>query len=298
MYTESRLSEKIKSFATFSFIPLFAFVTVLLIPFVLGLLLTFTNWDGVSSITSLNYGWIGLESYIESLTDSDFWGALILTFKYVILVLVFTNLVAFSIAMLVTSKLRGRNFFRSVFFVPNLIGGVILGFIWVFIFSRFMEFVGSITNIELFEYSWLVDPDKAFLALVIVGVWQMSGYMMLIYIAGLVGVPNDVLEASSIDGANGRQQLRHIILPLMIPAFTISLFLTIRNSFMVFDVNLALTNGGPFRATEMVTLHIYNEAFLFQNYGTGQAKAVILFLIVAIIAIFQVVMTKRLEVES
>ncbi len=297
MYKESRLIDRARSLLTFTAIPLFAFLTVLLIPFLLGFLLTFTDWDGVSSIASLNYSWIGMESYINSFADSDFWSALMLTFRYVILVVIFTNLVAFSIALLVTSKLRGRNFFRSVFFVPNLIGGVILGFIWVFIFSRFMEFVGALTNIELFQYSWLVDPDKAFLAIVIVSVWQMSGYMMLIYIAGLVGIPEDVIEASSIDGASQRQQLRYIIMPLMVPAFTISLFLTIRNSFMVFDVNLALTNGGPFRSTELVTLHIYNEAFLFQNYGTGQAKAVILFFIVAAIAIFQVLMGKRLEVD-
>lgn len=296
MFTERDPLQRVQTFFTFAFLPLFAFFTVLLIPFLLGLLLTFTDWDGVAAIASFDYGWIGFENYADSINDASFWGALTLTFQYVFLVIVLTNIAAFGIALLVTSKLFGRNFFRSLFFVPNLIGGVVLGFIWVFIFSRFMEFVGSATGIELFRHSWLVDPDKAFWAIVIVSVWQMSGYMMLIYIAGLVSVPLDVIEASSIDGANGYQQLRHIILPLMIPAFTISLFLTLRNSFMVFDVNLALTNGGPFRSTELVTLHIYNEAFLFQNYGTGQAKAVILFIIVAAIALFQVLMTKRMEV--
>jgi raffinose/stachyose/melibiose transport system permease protein len=294
MYSERSVFDRLKTFATFSFIPLFAFATVLLIPFLLGLLLTFTDWNGVSAISSLDYHWIGLENYTAVFHDKDFWAALVLTFKYVILVVIFTNVVAFSIALLVTSKLKARNFFRSVFFVPNLIGGVILGFIWVFIFSRFMEYLGSITNIPLFQFSWLVDPDKAFIALVIVSVWQLSGYMMLIYIAGLVGVPNDVIEAASIDGATQLQQLRHVVMPLMIPAFTISLFLTLRNSFMVFDVNLALTGGGPFRSTELVTLHIYNEAFLYQHYGDGQAKSVILFVIVATIAVIQVLATNRL----
>lgn len=295
MYSERTIFEKLKSAATFLLIPLFAFATVLLIPFLVGVMLTFTNWDGVSAITAFQYEWIGLGNYVEALNDSAFWDALLLTFKYVILVVFFTNVISFSIALLVTSKLKGRNFFRSVFFVPNLIGGVILGFIWVFIFTGFMEYIGSILNIPLFQFSWLVDPDKAFYAMVIVSVWQLSGYMMLIYIAGLVGVPNDVIEAASIDGANYLQKLWYIIMPLMIPAFTISLFLTLRNSFMVFDVNLGLTGGGPFRSTELVTLHIYNEAFLYQNFGTGQAKAVILFIIVATIAVIQVFATNRME---
>ncbi len=295
MYTEKGLLDKLKSFATFSFIPLFAFVTVLLIPFLVGFLLTFTDWNGIAAISSLDYNWVGLKNYSVAFADKDFWTALLLTFKYVILVVVFTNIIAFAIALLVTSKLSGRNFFRSIFFVPNLIGGVVLGFIWVFIFSRFVEYIGDITNLAAFQHSWLVDPDKAFIALVIVSVWQLSGYMMLIYIAGLVGIPNDIIEASSIDGASPWQRLRHIVMPLMIPAFTISLFLTLRNSFMAFDVNLALTGGGPFRSTELVTLHIYNEAFRFQNYGDGQAKAVILFVIVATIAIIQVLATNRLE---
>jgi raffinose/stachyose/melibiose transport system permease protein len=298
VYKENTLLQKLTSFATFALIPLFAFVTVLLIPFLTGLFLTFTDWDGLSSIASLDYNWAGLENYTQSLADANFWTALSLTFLYTILVVILTNVAALLIALLVTSGLKGRNFFRSVFFVPNLIGGVILGFIWQFIFSGLVVYLGSVTKLEVLQFSWLVDTTKAFIALVVVSVWQLSGYMMLVYIAGLIRIPHDVIEASSIDGANGIQQLLHIKLPLMVQAFTISLFLTLRNSFMVYDVNLALTGGGPFRTTELISMHIYNEAFRFQNYGTGQAKAVMLFIIVAIVAVAQVVITKRMEVEA
>jgi len=297
MYQQKTVLERLTAFFTFAFLPLFAFATVLLIPFLIGLFLTFTNWDGIQSITSFDYDWIGLENYVESYEDDTFWDTMFFTFRYVSLVVIFTNIVAFMIALLVTSKIPGRNLFRAAFFVPNLIGGVVLGFIWQFIFSRFIEYVGLVTGLSIFEFSWLVDPDKGFNALVIVGVWQMSGYMMLIYIAGLISIPQDVIEASSIDGANWLRQLLFIKMPLMVQAFTISIFLTLKNAFMAFDVNLALTNGGPFRSTELVTLHIYNEAFISQNYGTGQAKAVILFVIVALIALIQVGITKRREVE-
>lgn len=298
MYKENALPEKLISFVTFALIPLFAFITVLLIPFLTGLLLTFTNWNGLSSIASLDYNWASLENYTNAFTNTTFWTAISLTFLYTILVVIFTNVIALLIALLVTSGLKGKNFFRAVFFVPNLIGGVILGFIWQFIFAQLVVYLGSLTGLEELQFSWLVDTNKAFMAMVIVSVWQLSGYMMLIYIAGLIGIPQDVIEASSIDGANGMQQIFYIKLPLMVQAFTISLFLTLRNSFMVYDVNLALTGGGPFRSTELISMHIYNEAFRFQNYGTGQAKAVILFIIVAIIAVAQVVLTKRMEVEA
>lgn len=298
MYKETTWLGKLTSFATFALVPLFAFVTVLLLPFLTGLFLTFTNWNGLSSIAAFDYNWIGIENYLSVFADSHFWAALGLTFLYTFLVVILTNIAALGLALLVTSALRGRNFFRAVFFAPNLIGGVLLGFIWQFIFSGLVVYLGSVTGSELLRFSWLVDTTKAFIALVLVSVWQLSGYMMLIYIAGLTRIPHDVLEASSIDGATAFQQLRFIKLPLMVQAFTISLFLTLRNSFMVYDVNLALTNGGPFRTTELISMHIYNEAFRFHNYGTGQAQAVVLFVIVAAIAVIQVVVTKRREVEA
>lgn len=298
MYKQKSLLEKIATFATFGLFPLFAFVTVLLIPFMAGFFLTFTDWKGLSSITTINYKWIGLENYFASLSDPAFWTALSNTFRYMLLVVVLTNIISLLLALLVTSNLKGRNLFRSIFFVPNLIGGVILGFIWQFVFSGLVVYLGDLTGLDVLKYSWLVDTDKAFTAMVIVSIWQLSGYMMLVYIAGLTRIPQEVLEASSIDGANVFQQFLYVKLPLMAQAFTISLFLTLKSSFMVYDVNLSLTGGGPFRTTELISMHIYNEAFRFQHYGTGQAKAVILFVIVAVIAVFQVLITKRMEVEE
>lgn len=298
MYQEKSVFGKIISFVVFALFPLFAFVTVLFLPFLVGVFLTFTDWQGTSSITVLNYSWVGLENYLASFSDPSFWTAMSLTFRYMILVVVLTNILALLLALLVTSALKGRNVFRSIFFVPNLIGGVILGFIWQFIFSGLVVYLGDLTGLGALKYSWLVDTDKAFAAMVIVSVWQLSGYMMLIYIAGLTRIPQEVLEAASIDGANAFQQLVYVKFPLMMQAFTISIFLTLKNSFMVYDVNLALTGGGPYRTTELISMHIYNEAFRFQNYGTGQAKAVILFLVVAVIAVAQVLISKRSEVEA
>jgi len=298
MYLEKTFTEKLRSFATFALIPLFAFTVVLVIPFIIGVLLSFTDWNGITPIDSLNYHWIGLQNFAAALSDQTFINTLGLTFAYVALVVIITNIIAFLLAVLVTSNLPLRNFFRAAFFVPNLIGGVILGFIWQFIFATFIQQVGHITGIAAFKHSWLVETDKAFAALVIVGVWQLSGYMMLIYIAGLVGISQEVVEAATIDGASMFQQLWRIKIPLMIQAFTISIFLTLRNSFMVFDVNLSLTKGGPFRSTEMVTLHIYNEAFIGQKFGSGQAQAIMLFAIVAIVATTQVMISKRLESRS
>lgn len=293
MYNERNFIDKLKVFTTFAAIPLFAFLIVVLLPIVMGIFMTFTTWTGFSG--SLKE-FVGLEHYLDALSDTLFWDSIVVTFKYVFFTLVLTNVIAFGLALLVTSGMKGQNFFRMGFFTPNLIGGIILGFIWQFIFSRVL--VGDFLNLDIFSTSWLADPDKAFWVLVIVGVWQSSGYMMLIYIAGLMGINKSLLEAAELDGASLWKQMIKIKIPLMIPSFTISLFLTLQRSFLVFDVNLSLTNGGPFRSTELIAMHIYNEAFLYQNYGSGQAKAFILFIIVAIIAFTQVGIMKKLEVES
>jgi raffinose/stachyose/melibiose transport system permease protein len=295
MYAQKTFIERLRTFFTFGFLPLLAFTTVLLIPFLVGVMLTFTDWNGITPIDSFNYNWIGLENFAKALTSPEFLSVLWLTVRYVVLVIVFTNVVSFGLALLVSSRLPFRNIFRAAFFVPNLIGGIILGFVWQFIFATFVPHIGELTGIELLKYSWIVDTPKAFAALVIVSVWQLSGYMMLIYIAGLTGISDEILEAASIDGASGISQLFYIKIPLLVQAFAISIFLTLRNSFMIFDVNLSLTDGGPFRSTEMMTLHIFNEAFVAQHFGTSQAKALVLFLIVAVIAVVQVLITNRLQ---
>jgi len=295
MYNEKKTIDKLKVFLTFGLIPVFAFSVVVLLPILTGIGMTFTTWTGFSG-SLLEF--VGIENYKEAFVDTRFWGSLGTTLRYVFYTLIFTNTIAFGLALLVTSGMKGQNFFRMGFFTPNLIGGIILGFIWQFIFSRVMIYFGDFLNIDILSSSWLAGPDTSFWALVIVSVWQNSGYMMLIYIAGLMGINKSLLEAADLDGASTWRQMWNIKVPLMIPSFTISLFLTLQRSFLVFDVNLSLTNGGPFRSTELIAMHIYNEAFLYQNYGSGQAKAFILFIIVAIIAVTQVGIMKKLEVES
>jgi raffinose/stachyose/melibiose transport system permease protein len=295
MYNEKKTIDKLKVFLTFGLIPVFVFSVVVLLPILTGIGMTFTTWTGFSG-SLLEF--VGIENYKEAFVDTRFWGSLGTTLRYVFYTLIFTNTIAFGLALLVTSGMKGQNFFRMGFFTPNLIGGIILGFIWQFIFSRVMIYFGDFLNIDILSSSWLAGPDTSFWALVIVSVWQNSGYMMLIYIAGLMGINKSLLEAADLDGASTWRQMWNIKVPLMIPSFTISLFLTLQRSFLVFDVNLSLTNGGPFRSTELIAMHIYNEAFLYQNYGSGQAKAFILFIIVAIIAVTQVGIMKKLEVES
>jgi len=294
VYTEDTLSNKIKSFLTFGFIPLLIFALVMAVPFFVGVYMTFTDSAG-GTITA---DFSGFANYAAAFNDPLFWDSMLLTLKYVFFSLVLTNVLAFLLALLVTSGMKGQNFFRLGFFTPNLIGGIILGFVWQFVFSRVMVYFGKELDIGLLSSSWLGDPQKALWALIIVGVWQNAGYMMLIYIAGIQGVDKSLLEAASLDGASWWGQLLRVKIPLMASAFTISLFLTLQRSFMVYDTNLSLTSGGPYRSTEMIAMHVYNEAFKFQHFGVGQAKAIVLFVIVAAIALLQVGAMKRLEVES
>lgn len=283
---------RLTRFLKFGALPLFAFVVVMVLPLFQGAFFTFTNWDGFSFDK-----FIGFENYAKAAEDEAFWTSLLFTGGYVIVSLVLVNVVAFSLALLVTAKLRSANIFRTFFFIPNLIGGVILGFIWQFVFNRTLPTLAKALEIPFLETSMLNSPGTAFWALIIVTVWQMSGYMMIIYITGLMSIEQDVLEASMIDGASPLRTLWSVKMPLMAQAFTISIFLTLRNSFMAYDVNVGLTGGGPYRSTELISMHIFNEAFMFGMMGTGQAKAVIMFLIVAVVALVQVVVSKRFEVQ-
>ncbi len=281
-------------FALFGLLPLLAFIIVVMIPFICGLLLSFTNWTGVLD----NIKFIGLRNYAAAVHSGDFWNSMKLTLVYVFFVVILTNVLAFFLASLVTSGFKGQNLCRAGYFTPNLIGGVILGFIWQFIFARVFVFAGQTLGIDLLAKSWLTQPQTALWTLIIVSVWQNAGYMMLIYVAGLMGIDRSLMEASQIDGASNWQRLLKLKLPLMVPAFTITLFLTLRRAFMVYDVNLSLTQGGPYNTTQLIAMHVYNDAFVNQNLGPGQAKAFILFAIVAAVAVLQVSILKNKEVDS
>lgn len=280
-----------KDFCMFALPGMFCFFAVLVLPFVYGVYLTLTDWNGVAKVKNF----IGLKNFAGVVKDGQFWTSLLLTFKYVIFVVLIVNVLAFAIAYLLTRGMKGQNFFRAGFFTPNLIGGIVLGYIWQFVFSRVFVSIGESTGWRLFEVSWLSDPTNAFIALVVVSVWQLSGYMILIYVAGFMGLSEDVMEAASIDGASGFIKLKNIIMPLMMSSITICLFLTLSRAFMVYDVNLSLTAGAPYGTTEMAAMHVYEKAFTSRQFGVGQAEALILFIIVAAISGLQVYFTKKQE---
>ena len=293
MHNEKTVVEKLKVFGMFALVPMFAFAMIVLIPFLLGLYMTFTNMG-----TTVSFEFIGFSNYQRALTSSRFWNSFGITFRYVFFTVIITNVIGLLLALLVTSGIKAQNLFRAGFFTPNLIGGIVLGYIWQFLFIRMLPEIGQTLNIPFLSSSWLADPTRAFWALVIVGVWQSSGYMMIIYIAGLMGIDKSLLEAAALDGAGYLRTLLSIKIPLMIPAFTICLFLTLRNSFMIYDLNLTLTNGDPFLSTEMVTLAIFNEAFTNRNFGVAQVQSLILFLVIAAVTVVQVGALKKKEVEG
>lgn len=287
-------ADRAKNFGMFALPAIFVFITVVIIPFIYGFYLTFTDWNGVTDHKNL----IGVANYAGLFKDKAFWSSMFLTLKYVFFSVLLVNLAAFMLAYVLSGGVRGQNFFRAGFFTPNLIGGVVLGFIWQFVFSRILVNAGAASGWGIFSTSWLSDPDKAFWSLVIVTVWQLSGYMMLIYVAGFTGISEDVLEAAGIDGAAGFQKLRRIVMPLMMPSVVICLFLTLSRAFMVYDVNLTLTGGEPYGSTRLVAMHVYEKAFTARQYGVGQAEAVFLFLVVAAISGIQVYLGKKKEVEA
>lgn len=293
MVTEKGFPSKLRSYLGFAGPSTFFFLTVIVLPFAFGVYLTFTDWDGISA----GFSFVGLGNYGSVLADRSVRQSFLLTVGYVGAVVVLTNALGFSLAYLLTSGVKGSNAYRVAFFTPNLIGGVILGFLWTFLFSTVLVHLGGITGIGLFSKSWLGNPQKAFWALVLVTVWQKSGYLMVIYIAGIVSIPQDVLEAARIDGAAGLRKMRNIVWPLIMPSFVVCVFLILQKGFMVYELNLALTNGGPYGSTELVSMSIYRTAFISEQYGPGQAQAFLLFLTVVTVALLQVFFTRRLEVE-
>lgn len=265
---------------------LIAFLIAFAIPFCMGLFLSFTEFRTVSDAQ-----FVGFQNYIRAFRDdTGFLNALWFTVKFSVISVITINLAAFFLALILTKSVPGTKLFRTVFFMPNLIGGIVLGYIWQVIIN------GVLYN---FGYSITSNPDFGFWGLVILMNWQMIGYMMIIYIAGIQNVPGDILEAAKVDGANGFVTLTKIIIPSVMPSLTICLFLTITNSFKLFDQNLALTAGAPANRTQMLALNIYDTFYSRNGYeGVGQAKAVIFFIIVAVIALSQLYFTRRKEVES
>lgn len=285
---------EIRLFCEFVVPPMLIWAAVVLIPLIYGIYLTFTNWNGLSP----EYDIVGISNYISIFTDKTFLTSLWKTFIYVFFVVVFSNVLGLALALLLTYGIKLQGLFRTCFFAANMIGGVVMGYIWNYIFSFALTKVGEVTGWGIFKTSWLTNPETALISLIIVAVWQLSGYLMVIYVAGLTNVSQDMLEAARIDGANPAQLLRYIKIPMIRSSVTICVFMAISRAFMSFDVNLTLTAGGPFKSTELLALKIYQTAFSNFEYGKGQAEALVLFVIVAIISIIQVTVSKKGEVQA
>lgn len=274
-----------KYFPLFVLPTLAAFLIAFVVPFVMGLYLSFCKFTTVT-----NAKFVGLDNYIKALSNKGFLSALGFTALFAGVAIVSINVLGFLLALLLTQKVPGRNLFRTLFFMPNLIGGIVLGYVWQSMINGVLSVWGM---------TMLMDAKYGFWGLIILMNWQMIGYIMVIYIAGLQNVSSDVLEAARMDGAGKLQKLFRVTLPMMMPSVTICLFLTISNSFKMFDQNLVLTGGGPSGKTTMLALDIYKTFYDRVGFeGVGQAKAVLFFLIVAGIAMAQLLLTRHKEVES
>ncbi len=264
---------------------------VVLVPLGLGIFYSFTDWNGIQTTA-----FVGFQNYIGIFQEKEFMDALWFTVKFSVVSIILINVIGLVLALIVTSKIKTNNILRTIFFMPNLIGGLILGFIWQFIFTKAFDAVGVALGYEGLQ-GWLSTTNTGFWGLVILMSWQMAGYIMIIYISYLEGVPEELTEAAEIDGASYFQKLRAIIFPLVAPAFTVSMFLTLSNTFKLYDQNLSLTAGGPYNSTQMVAMEIFQTAFGESEMAYASAKAVIFFLIVASISLTQVYINKKREVE-
>lgn len=271
-------------FPIFVFPTLVAFTIGFFIPFVMGIYLSFCKFTTVTDAKFIGFG-----NYLKIFSDKTFFHSLWYTAAFTIVSMVFINVLAFAVAMLLTKGIRGTNLFRTVFFMPNLIGGIVLGYIWQLLLN------GILAN---FQKTLTYSSTYGFWGLVILMCWQQIGYMMIIYISGIQNIPGELIEAAKIDGATPGQILRHVTIPMVMPSITICTFLTLTNGFKLFDQNLALTNGEPSSMSELLALNIFNTFYGRTGYeGVGQAKAVVFFILVALIAIIQTRLTRTKEVQ-
>lgn len=274
--------EKKEAIENVSFsVPAIILVTIMMyVPFVMSGYYSLTKWNGISKDAQF----IGLDNFKTIFIGSkDFISALLFTCKYTVAFVVFSNVFAIMLAVILTKKIKLANLFRGMFFVPYIMSMTIVGFIWKFIFSQGFAQIYKATDWSFLNLSWLGDPKLAFYSVAFVGVWQQLGFYIVLYIAGLQAVPADVLEAATVDGAGGIQKFFKVTLPLLGPSITTCIFMSLTNALKVFDIILALTKGGPGNSTYSVTLQIYNEAFTANNYGLGSAESVVYFVVVLII---------------
>jgi len=264
---------------------LLAFTIAFIIPFIMGIVLSFSHFTTMTDVR-----WVGFGNYIRAFSNPDFINALGFSALFTVVSVIFINIIAFFLALLLTRGYNGTNVFRTMIFMPNLIGGIVLGYIWQFIINGFLS---------VFGVTITVSPTYGFWGLVILSSWQFIGYMMIIFIAGIQSIPGDILEAAKIDGAGRFTVLGKIIVPLVMPSITITLFMTITNSFKMFDQNLALTAGLPGKQTAMLALDIFNTFYNRTGWeGVGQAKSMMFFLMVVIISLVQISITRKREISN
>ncbi len=277
-----------------------AFTMIILVPFFFGLYYSMTDWNGVNN--AVNF--VGLKNFVNLFSVPDFLYSFLITVAYTVINIVFVNVVSFILSLIVTSNLRLRNFYRAGFFVPYLIGGIVLGYIWQFILNSILVAIGKNLSIPLLQASFLSNPATVIWTMSAVNTWQYAGYIMLIYVASIQSIPASIMEAASVDGAKYPTRIFRILIPMMANAFTISLFLTLTTSFKQFDMNLTLTNGGPatrfldspVKASQLLAMNIFNTATA-NRMAEAQAKAVVLFVALVIVSLVQVYMSKKKEVE-
>lgn len=262
-----------------------AFMIGFVVPFLEGIYLSFCDFTTIKDAS-----FVGLENYAKAISDKTFTHAFSFTTVFAIVTLVLINVLAFAVALALTQKIKGTNIFRTVFFMPNLIGGIVLGYVWQLLLNGILAH---------FQKTLTYSSKYGFWGLVILMLWQQVGYMMIIYISGIQNIPGELIEAAQIDGANKVQLLRYVTIPMVMPSITICTFLTLTNGFKLFDQNLALTNGGPDKMSEMLALNIYYTFYGRTGWeGVGQAKAVIFFIIVGVIALIQNKLTTSKEVQQ
>ncbi len=265
-----------------------------LYPAIIGIVYAMTDWNGLNR----DYQFIGMSNFIEIFGDINFWKSILFTSKYVLVMLFVANIFALGLAVTIESRSRARGFFRTLFYMPNMISMIIGGYMWNFIFTKVLYYMADHWGMTFLDKSWIGNPKYAFLAIIIVSSWGIVGYLMIIYMAGLQGVPVNLKESAALDGANAWQSFWKITFPMILPALTICLFWTLNSTFQVFDVIYSLTGGGPGRATQSVAINIYEEAFTGNSrYGYATAKSTVLFLVIFLITIIQLRIMKRKEQE-
>jgi raffinose/stachyose/melibiose transport system permease protein len=266
-----------------------------LAPAIGGIVYSFTNWNGLNK----TFNFIGIKNYVTMLTDTDFINAVSFTLKFVVIMVVLQNVIALALAVMIESRNKTKTIFRTLAFMPNMLSMIIGGFMWMFIFTRALPYIAAQLNLaQIANISWIGDPRFSFIAIIIVSLWGGVGYLMIIYMAALQGVDNTLKEAASIDGATRWQTFSKVIIPSIMPAITIGVFVTLNNSFKVFDVVFSLTGGGPGKSTQVIAMNIFAEAYSLNNrYGYASAKSVVLFIIILVITLVQLTIMRKKEID-